>query len=88
MTRMKEDNVSWPLRLQVFGRRTAMVWRVDSTISFIRGCLSRCSVNNHDARSYMELDGCDGVLVGAASLNYQQFVGIVDSAYQLATERK
>lgn len=46
------------------------------------------SVNDHDARSYMELEGCDGVLVGAASLNYQQFSGIVNSAYQLATERK
>ena len=48
MIRMKEDSVFLPLRLQVFGRRTAIVRRVDSTTSFIRGCLSRCSVNNHD----------------------------------------
>jgi triosephosphate isomerase (TIM) len=46
------------------------------------------SVNDHDARAYMELDGCNGVLVGAASLNYKQFTGIVDSAYRLATERE
>lgn len=46
------------------------------------------SVNDQDARAYMELEGCDGVLVGAASLSYQQFAGIVDSAYQLATERQ
>jgi triosephosphate isomerase len=46
------------------------------------------SVNDHDARSYIELEGCDGVLVGAASLNYQQFTGIVDAAYGVATERK
>ena len=41
------------------------------------------SVNNHDARAYLALNGCDGVLVGAASLNYEQFTGIVDSAYRL-----
>jgi triosephosphate isomerase len=46
------------------------------------------SVNDQDARAYMELEGCDGVLVGAASLSYQQFAGIVDSAHQLATERQ
>jgi triosephosphate isomerase len=45
------------------------------------------SVNDSDARSYLELPGCDGVLVGAASLNYQQFTGIVDSAYRLQSER-
>lgn len=41
------------------------------------------SVDNHDARAYLALNGCDGVLVGAASLNYEQFSGIVDSAYRL-----
>ena len=41
------------------------------------------SVNNHDARAYLALNGCDGVLVGAASLNYEQFTGIVDSAYRV-----
>jgi triosephosphate isomerase len=46
------------------------------------------SVNDHDARSYIELEGCDGVLVGAASLNYQQFTGIVNAAYNVATERQ
>ncbi|HEX7368477.1 MAG TPA: triose-phosphate isomerase [Candidatus Saccharimonadales bacterium] len=45
------------------------------------------SVDDHDARAYLEIDGCDGVLVGAASLNYQQFSNIVDSAYQLLNER-
>lgn len=46
------------------------------------------SVDDHDARAYLELDGCDGVLVGAASLNYKQFANIVESAYQLAQERE
>lgn len=41
------------------------------------------SVDEHDARAYMEVKGCDGVLVGAASLNYVQFSGIVDSAYRM-----
>jgi triosephosphate isomerase len=41
------------------------------------------SVDEFDARSYLELEGCDGVLVGAASLNYHKFTGIVDSAYRM-----
>jgi len=45
------------------------------------------SVDDHDARAYLALEGCDGVLVGAASLNYHQFPAIVDSAYQLLNER-
>lgn len=45
------------------------------------------SVDDHDARAYLELEGCDGVLVGAASLNYKKFAAIVDSAYQLQQER-
>lgn len=46
------------------------------------------SVNDSDARAYLSLDGCDGVLVGAASLNHHQFATIVNTAYQLATERE
>jgi triosephosphate isomerase (TIM) len=45
------------------------------------------SVNDDDARSYLGLEGCDGVLVGAASLNYKQFTSIVNTAYQLKQER-
>jgi triosephosphate isomerase len=44
------------------------------------------SVNDSDARAYLEIEGCDGVLVGAASLNYQQFAGIIDSAYRMLHE--
>ncbi len=46
------------------------------------------SVTDHDAKAYLSLEGCDGVLVGAASLNHHQFAGIVDAAYQVATERE
>jgi triosephosphate isomerase len=45
------------------------------------------SVDEHDAGAYLGLDGCDGVLVGAASLNYKQFSAIVDTAYRLNQER-
>lgn len=46
------------------------------------------SVDEHDAAAYLKLKGCDGVLVGAASLNYHQFAAIVDSAYQLQLDRE
>jgi triosephosphate isomerase len=46
------------------------------------------SVDEHDARAYLELKGCDGVLVGAASLNFHQFASIVDAAYRLSQEQR
>jgi triosephosphate isomerase len=45
------------------------------------------SVTDQDAKAYLAIDGCDGVLVGAASLNYHQFAGIVASAHQLQAEQ-
>lgn len=45
------------------------------------------SVNDQIVRGYLELEECDGVLVGGASINYHQFSGIVDSAYRLIHER-
>lgn len=45
------------------------------------------SVNEHIVRGYLEIPGCDGVLVGGASINYHQFAGVVDSAYRLNRER-
>jgi triosephosphate isomerase len=41
------------------------------------------SVDDQIAGGYLALPDCDGVLVGAASLNYHQFAGIIDSAYRL-----
>jgi triosephosphate isomerase len=46
------------------------------------------SVDDQLARGYLEIDGCDGVLVGGASINYHKFSGIVDAAYRLQTEQK
>jgi triosephosphate isomerase len=40
------------------------------------------SVDDQLARGYLSIDGCDGALVGGASLNYHRFAGIVDSAYR------
>jgi triosephosphate isomerase len=46
------------------------------------------SVDEHDVRAYLSLQGCDGVLVGAASLNYLQFSAIVEAAYKLRQEQR
>jgi triosephosphate isomerase len=40
------------------------------------------SVDDHSAGGYLALPDCNGALVGGASLNYQQFSGIVDAAYR------
>lgn len=40
------------------------------------------SVNADTAAGYLALPDCDGTLVGGASLNYEQFAGIVDIAYR------
>lgn len=39
------------------------------------------------ARGFLEVPGIDGLLVGGASINYNQFSGIVDSAFRLQQER-
>lgn len=44
------------------------------------------SVDDQTARGYLEISGCDGVLVGGASLNYHKFSGIVQSAYSMRHE--
>lgn len=41
------------------------------------------SVDEHIVGGYLQIHGCDGVLVGGASLNYHKFSGIVDVAYRL-----
>lgn len=45
------------------------------------------SVDDQIVRGYLEIEDCDGVLVGGASLNYHKFSGIVDSAYRLRHEK-
>lgn len=41
------------------------------------------SVNADTASAYLNLEDCDGALIGGASLNYQQFAKIVDVAHKL-----
>lgn len=46
------------------------------------------SVDDQLAGGYLRMEGCDGVLVGGASLNYHKFAGIVDAAYRTQSEQK
>jgi triosephosphate isomerase len=45
------------------------------------------SVDDQTVRSYAELEGCDGAMVGAASINYKKFIGLVNSIYQMHRDR-
>jgi len=45
------------------------------------------SVDDQIARGYLELDGCDGVLVGGASINYHKFASIVNSTYKMLHDK-
>lgn len=42
------------------------------------------SVNPDDCKAYLQLDGIDGLLVGGASLHYEQFAAIVKAAQDTA----
>lgn len=44
------------------------------------------SVDDHTVGGYLSIQGCDGVLVGGASLNYKKFSGIVNEAYKISKE--
>ena len=46
------------------------------------------SVDDQTAGGYLELSECDGVLVGAASLNSHKFAAIVDNAYRLLQQER
>ncbi len=45
------------------------------------------SVDDHNVYSYLTLEGCDGALVGGASLNYHKFAQIVEAAYRVHQTR-
>lgn len=45
------------------------------------------SVSEETVRAYLEIEGCDGVLVGSASLNFHSFSEIVSSAERLQHEQ-
>lgn len=41
------------------------------------------SVDDQIVSGYLQIPGCDGVLVGGASINYHKFSGIIDAAFRL-----
>ncbi len=45
------------------------------------------SVDNHNIKAYLSLPGCDGALVGGASLNSHTFSSMVETAYRVHQER-
>lgn len=44
------------------------------------------SVDNATAATYLSIEGCNGALVGGASLNYQKFASIVETAHKIQLE--
>lgn len=84
--------------ISTFGGELAKPDEAETAMKFIRTQISELygekaakhlrvlyggSVDNHIVSGYLEVDGCDGVLVGGASLNYHKFSGIVEAAYKL-----
>jgi triosephosphate isomerase len=61
----------------LFGARVAQQIRV----------LYGGSVDDQNARAFLDLDGCDGALVGGASLHAHKFAGIVEAAFRLQQDR-
>lgn len=80
----KPDDVQVVLRLirseiqELYGRTAAESVRI----------LYGGSVNADTAGGYLSIDGCEGLLVGSASLNYKQFADIVSSAYRVHHQQK
>lgn len=87
--------------ISTFGGILAKPSEVQETLNFIRAqirdlygaaaakavrVLYGGSVDDQIVRGYLELAGCDGALVGGASLNYEKFSGICEAAYRLQTE--
>jgi triosephosphate isomerase len=61
----------------LYGNKAAEVCRV----------LYGGSVDDQTAAAYLKIDGCDGCLVGGASLNYQKFSNIIKLAEAVQYER-
>lgn len=87
--------------ISTFGGELAKPDQIASVIAYIRSQLSHLygdqvanavrvlyggSVDDHTVRGYLEAEGCNGALVGGASLNPYKFAGIVDAVYRLHHE--
>lgn len=89
--------------ISTFGGELAKPSQIETAIKFIRHQVAELygekvaqevrvlyggSVDDQIARGYLEVEGCDGALVGGASLNYMKFTGIVDAAYRMVHARE
>ncbi len=87
--------------ISTFGGKLAKPREAEAAITFIRAQVESLygshtasmirvlyggSVDEHLVRGYLEVDGCDGALVGGASINPYKFAGIIDSAYRMQHE--
>jgi len=87
--------------ISTFGGELAKPGQAEEAIAFIRHQIEQLygakvaeqvrvlyggSVDENIVRGYLEVEGCDGALVGGASLNPYKFAGIVESAYRLQHE--
>lgn len=87
--------------ISTFGGELAKPHQAEEAIAFIRAQISALygnkvadsvrvlyggSVDEHTVRGYLEVAGCDGALVGGASINPYKFAGIIDAAYRLQHE--
>lgn len=61
---------------QLYGRKAAAAVRV----------LYGGSVDENIAQGYLQVEGCDGALVGGASLNPYKFAGIIEAAQRMRRE--
>lgn len=87
--------------ISTFGGELAKPSQAADAIAFIRKQVSELygpkvaeavrvlyggSVDESIVRGYLEVEGCDGALVGGASLNPYKFAGIIDAAYRMRHE--
>lgn len=87
--------------ISTFGGELAKPSHIAEVISYIRSQIRELygdkvaqavrvlyggSVDDNTVRGYLEVEGCDGALVGGASLNPYKFAGIIDAAYRLQHE--
>jgi triosephosphate isomerase len=87
--------------ISTFGGEIAKPAQVREAIDFIRHQVQQLygdkvaaqvrvlyggSVDETIIQGYLQIDGCDGALVGGASLNPYKFADIVEAAYRLSVE--
>ncbi len=89
--------------ISTFGGKLAKPHEIERELVFIRNQVKELygdkvaqqfrllyggSVDDQIARGYLEIKECDGALVGAASINYHKFSGIISAADRLLNESK